>query len=244
MTYEDHLLGAEANAWPLSTSIPWDQIDRGVAASERELLDALSRAAVIEGYLPVFIPRLMQMLWDDVDATAVLSMELYDGLKHYTALRRYLEVVGYAPGKKSDETLVSARARTIDLQYDKREILRHLTNFMCSELFAAHFFQRLSRQTAEPVLRRLLSYMARDEFRHSAGAADLIQKRIDADPTAAEEVLATAENFRHYGNDVVEVPVAEKNDFEAILALNRRVRLLCGVAPTDHLKEALRDGDQ
>jgi hypothetical protein len=53
--------------------------------------------------------------------------------------------------------------------------------------------------------------------------------------------LAAAENFRHYGNDVVEVPVAEENDFDSILAVNRKVRQVCGMAPTDHLKEAIRN---
>ena len=57
-------------------------------------------------------------------------------------------------------------------------------------------------------------------------------------------MLAAAERFRHYGSDVVEVPVAEENDFEAIMALNRKVRQLCGLAPTDHLKEAIHDGDR
>lgn len=58
----------------------------------------------------------------------------------------------------------------------------------------------------------------------------------------AERILAAAESFRHYGNDVATVPVAEQNDFEAILAVNRKVRQVCGIAPTDHLKEAMRDG--
>jgi hypothetical protein len=84
---------------------------------------------------------------------------------------------------------------------------------------------------------------SRDELRHSAGAGDLLRKRVAADPSAAGRILAAAENFRHYGNDIVEVPVAEQNDFEAILAVNRKVRQVCGIAPTDHLKEAMRDGE-
>jgi rubrerythrin len=113
---------------------------------------------------------------------------------------------------------------------------------MCSELFAAHFFRRLSEQTKEPVLRELLQNMSRDEHRHSAGAAALLKKRIDADDSVAAEVLTAAENFRHYGSDVVEVPVVEENDFVAVMAMNRKVRQLCGLAPTEHLKEELTHG--
>jgi len=244
MIYEEHLRATEANAWPLDTAIDWQQINRAVAASERGILAALYDAALIEGYLPVFAPRLMQLVWDDVDATAVLSMELYEGLRHYTALKRYLDLVGFAPAAASEAALVAARERARRLTLAPEDVLAHLTNFMCSELFAAYFFLRLSRQTREPVLRQLLTHMARDEFRHAASAGDVLKKRIDADPGAAAQVLAAAEHFRHYGSDVVDVPVAEDNDFEAVLAMNRKIRHLCGLAPTDHLREAMTHADQ
>jgi hypothetical protein len=93
------------------------------------------------------------------------------------------------------------------------------------------------------VLRTLLGYRARDEFRHGASAGDVLKQRIDRDPAAAADVLAAAEHFRHYGSDVVDVPLAEENDFEAIMAVNRKIRLLCGMSPTDHLKESISGGD-
>ena len=241
MIYEQHLSAAERSAWPLDSSIPWDRIDRAAAASEPDILAALHDAALIEGYLPVFIPRLMRLVWDDVDATAVLSLELFEGLKHYTALKRYLERAGYPGAADLEERLVEARRGAVDLPYDRSDVLDHLTHFMCSELLAARFFLSLSRRTREPVLKKLLSAMARDEFRHTAAAGDLLRKRVEADPPAIERILAAAEGFRHYGNDVVEVPVAEQNDFEAILAVNRKVRQVCGIAPIEHLKEAMSD---
>jgi len=243
MIYEEHLAAAERNAWPLDTGIAWDEIDRVTAASEPDVLDALHDAALIEGYLPVFVPRLMRLLWDDVDATAVLSMELFEGLKHFTALTRYLDRVGFQREEDSAATLVAARERSRSLRYEERDLIAHLTNFMASELFAAYFFLRISRRTREPVLRELLGYMARDEFRHSASAGDVLKKRVDRDSALVQQVLAAAERFRHYGSDVVEVPVAEENDFEAIMAVNRKIRLLCGLAPTDHLKESIPGGD-
>ena len=243
MIYEAHLRATEENAWPLDTSVAWDAIDLDVARTERELHEALHDAALIEGYLPVYAARLMQLLWDDVDATAVLSMELYEGLKHFTALARYLDRVGFQRKEDSEATLVAAREKALSLEYDQARLIAHLTNFMCSELFAAYFFLRISRRTNEPVLRELLGYMARDEFRHSASAGDVLKKRIDRDPGVTTQVLAAAEHFRHYGSDVVDVPVAEENDFEAIMAVNRKIRLLCGLAPTEHLKESIPGGD-
>ena len=243
MIYESHLRATEENAWPLDTTIAWDAIDLGVASAERELHQSLHDAALIEGYLPVYAARLMQLLWNDIDATAVLSMELYEGLKHFTALTRYLDRVGFQREAVSAAALVAARERALAIEYREADLIAHLTNFMCSELFAAYFFLRISRRTNEPVLRDLLGYMARDEFRHSASAGDVLRKRIDASPDVVAQVLTAAERFRHYGSDVVDVPVAEENDFEAIMAVNRKIRLVCGLAPTEHLKESIPNGD-
>ena len=241
MMYEDHLRAAEAASWSLE-SIRWGEIDRAGARKETSILTSLRDAAMIEGYLPTFAPRLMLLLWDDVDATAILSLELYEGLKHYTALRRYLEVVGDASIQATEPALVRARAGTADISYERDSAITYLTHFMCSELFAAHFFRRLAEQTREPVLAELLDYMSRDELRHSAGAGALLKKRVDANPAAVDEVLRAAENFRHYGSDVVEIPLAEQNDFDAIMAMNRKIRQLCGLAPTEHYMEELTNG--
>ena len=242
MIYEEHLRAAEAAAWSVETSIPWERIDKDLARSEPEILAALHDAALIEGYLPVFAPRLMRLLWDDIDATAILSLELYEGLKHYTALKRYLDTVGFAQARVSESTLVAARTKAADITYSPELVATYLTHFMCSELFAAHFFRRLGERTREPVLRGLLAYLTRDELRHSAAGAALLKQRLAIDPSLATEVLLAAENFRHYGSDVVDVPVAAENDFEAIMAMNRKVRQLCGLAPIEHLKEELTNG--
>ena len=241
MMYEEHLRASEAAAWSLE-SIHWADIDTASAQRETEILKSLRDAAMIEGYLPTFAPRLMLLLWDDVDATAILSLELYEGLKHYTALRRYLETVDEASIQATESSLVKARAGTADITYERDAVVTYLTHFMCSELFAAHFFRRLAAQTTEPVLADLLGYMSRDELRHSAAAGALLKKRIDANPEAVGEVLKAAENFRHYGSDVVEIPLAEQNDFEAIMAMNRKIRQLCGLAPTEHYMEELTNG--
>ena len=104
------------------------------------------------------------------------------------------------------------------------------------------FFRRLAEQTREPVLAELLGYMSRDELRHSAGAGALLKKRVAANATVANEIISAAENFRHYGSDVVDIPLAEENDFEAIMAMNRKIRQLCGLAPTEHLEEEFSNG--
>ena len=236
MIYEAHLAAAEAGAWALDGSIAWDRIDLGIARDEQEIHAALHDASLIEGYLPVFASRLLPLVWDDVDATAVLSLELYEGLKHYTALKRYLDRVGFQAATDSEAGLVVARERALSREYLPTQVTAHLTNFTCSELFAAYFFLRFARRTNEPVLRELLGYMSRDEFRHAAAAGDVLRQRVARDPEEVDRVLEAAKQFRHYGSDVVDVPVAEANDFEAIMAMNRKIRWICGLAVTEHLE--------
>lgn len=241
MIYEEHLRAAESSAWTIE-SIRWGAIDHRIARDETEIQVSLRDAAMIEGYLPTFAPRLMLLLWDDVDATAILSLELYEGLKHYTALRRYLDIVGDQSTRSSERELVEARGRTGSIRYERDSAITYLTHFMCSELFAAHFFRRIADQTREPVLAELMEYMTRDELRHSAGAGALLKKRVNADPGVIPEIISASENFRHYGSDVVEIPLAEQNDFEAIMAMNRKIRQLCGLSPTEHLMEEIGNG--
>jgi hypothetical protein len=111
---------------------------------------------------------------------------------------------------------------------------------MVSEHFAAYFFLRLSRQAQEPVLKEISGFIAKDEFRHTQFAFDLLDARVKADPSRAASVLRAAGDFRHVGADVVAaVPISEKNDLPAILTLNRRIRRLCGVSLADHARDGL-----
>lgn len=237
MIYESHLHAAEEALWPLERSVQWDQIDSDAAARERDIHQALHDAALIEGYLPMYASRLLALLWDDVEATAVLSVELFEGLRHYTALKRYLDLVGFQSARDSDARLAEARAAASRAVYDAGHVAEHLTNFMGSELFAAYFFHRLAARTREPVLAHLLRLMSADEHRHATAAAAVLEGRILSDSSLSPRVVAAARAFRHYGSDVVAVPLAEENDFEAIAAFRRKVDLICraeaSAAPPD-----------
>lgn len=227
--YETHLKAAESAFWPLEESVEWSAIDLDIARGEATLHRALHDAALIEGYLPVYAAGLLRALADDVDATAMVSIELFEGLRHYTALKRYLERVGFQSGASADAGLATARTRATIPDYAAGQILEQLTHFMGSELFASYFFLRMAERTREPVLGALLRRMSADELRHAAAAGAVLEARVRGRAEARERVLAAARAFRHYGSDIVDVPVSEENDFEAIAAFHRRVRLICGV---------------
>jgi hypothetical protein len=237
--YVRHARAADRGRWSVELDIRWRDIDPAVALADSELLAHLRDAALIEAYHPVNLQRLLAETWDDVDAGVVFSLELYEGFKHFHALRTYLDVVAYEPALTNGDIIEMRRAaRAADEgSYD---LVERLVEFMLSEHLASYFFRRLGERAREPVLAELLSFIAADEVRHAQSASDLLEKRIAADPSLARRVLEAATSFHHFGERAIgEVPVALPGDPLAIRSFARRVERLCGVRLVDHLKEAL-----
>ena len=239
--YEDYLTTAELQRWILDVEVGWDRVDPALARSQPDLLDQLRDAALIESYFPVYTTAIMRAFWDQVDVTAVFSIQLYESYKHFHALNRYLELVGHRPIEDSE----IVELRRPNARFDVTDPISELARYMIGEHFAAYFFLRVSRQAKEPVAAELAGYISRDEFRHTQFAADLLEPRVRDDEAAKRRVLETGLNFRHFGHDAIgSVPIAEKNDLAAILTLNRRIKRLCGTSLAEHAKEALHDRER
>jgi len=238
--YDEYLTQAELQRWILDTEVAWGRIDTALALAQTELLDQVHDSALIESYFPVYTTRLIRALWNDLDATAVFSIQLYESYKHFYVLNRYLGIVGYRP--IGEEELLEVRRRNLDTVVDDPN--GELSRYMVSEHFAAYFFLRLSRQAREPVLAQIAGFIAKDEFRHTQFAFDLLDARLKQDPSRRDSVLAAASAFRHVGADVVDtVPVSEKNDLPAILTLNRKIKRLCGVSLADFARDGMHATD-
>lgn len=231
---------ADRGAWSVERDIMWSNIDRERAHARPDVLAALRDAALIESYHPVNLARLMRAMWDDVDASVVFSIELYEGFKHFHALRWYLDVVGYAPAITDDE-LVEIRRAQAEVEVSRDEIIERLVEFMLSEHLAHYFFRRLGERTDDAVLSDLLERIAADEVRHAQSASDLIARRIATDESLIPRVLDAALNFHHFGEQAIgTVPVAQPGDPVAIQTFARRIERLCGVRLVDHIKQGFR----
>jgi hypothetical protein len=223
--YGDYLSTAEAQRWNLDLDIPWDDIDVPVARGQTALLDRLRDSALIESFFPIFTCRAMDLLWDDASATAVFSVQLYESYKHFHVFNQYLGRIAYRPIE--DDEIVAIRRRNINLRYEDATAL--LTRYMMSEHFAAFHFLKDAKQADEPVLRRILTLVGRDELRHAQFACDLIAQRIQHNPSEADKVHDAAGRFRHIGLHVVSaMPIAEKNEFAAIVTLGHKILRLTG----------------
>ena len=230
---------AERGAWSIDRDVAWHAVDRERALAQPDILAALRSAALIESFHPVNLARFLRALWDDVDGCAAVGLEMYEGFKHFHALRMYLDIVRFEPAI-TDEELVELRRGSAANDFDSSEVLEHLVEFMLSEHLAAYFFRRLSERAQEPVLAELLRYIAADEVRHAQSASDLIAKRLAQDPSLADRVLEAAVSFHHYGEEAIgEVPVAMPGDPIAIRTFAERIERLCGRRLVDHLKTTL-----
>ncbi|HUG39526.1 MAG TPA: hypothetical protein VMM12_03520 [Longimicrobiales bacterium] len=236
--YERHAAAADRGGWSVERDVRWREIDPALAHARPDILAALRDAAIIESFHPVNLCRLIRLCREDVDAGVVFSLEMYEGFKHFHALRLYLDAVGHEPAITDDELATVRRHAPDDV--DPTEVVPRLVEFMLSEHLAAYFFRRLGERAREPVLAELLDWIAADEVRHAQSASDLLEKRIRAEPAVIPAVLDAAAGFRHYGAEAVgEVPVAMAGDDLAIRTFARRVERLCGVRLVDHLKSTL-----
>lgn len=230
---------ADRGAWSVERDIAWYAIDRRRAFERPEILASLRDAALIESYHPVNLARLLKATWDDVDASVVFSLELYEGFKHFHALRWYLDVIRYDPSI-TDAELVELRRGQENVEVGEEDLIERLVEFMLSEHLAHYFFRRLGEQATEPVLAHLLSKISADEVRHAQSASDLIAKRIEADRSVIPRVLEAARHFHHFGEQAIgTVPVAQPGDPIAIQTFARRIERLCGVRLVDHIKSGL-----
>jgi hypothetical protein len=237
--YARHASAADRGGWSVERDIRWADIDCARAHSQPETLAALRDAAIIESYHPINLARLLRLTADDLDAGVAFSLELYEGFKHFHALRAYLDIVGYQPAI-TDETLLAARRAAPQDEPAAGELIERLVTFMLSEHLASYFFRRLGERAAEPVLAELLALIAADEVRHAQSASDLIAKRIAADPTVIPQVLDAAYGFHHFGEEVVgAVPVAQPGDPIAIRTFVGRIERLCNIRLVDHIKASL-----
>src|SRR5687768_2028523 len=177
MIYDEYLTQAELQRWILDADVSWPDIDPTLARTQPDVLEQVRDSALIESYFPVYTTRLMRAFWDQLDVTSVFSVQLYESYKHFYVLNRYLEIVDAHP--IADEELIEVRRRNLDTAID--DPIRELARYMISEHFAAYFFLRLARQAAEPVLAQIAGYIAKDEFRHTQFAFDLLDVRLKQD---------------------------------------------------------------
>lgn len=219
--------------------VDWDAIDVSRAQEERELLGLLREACLVESYFPHHMAELTRLLFDDLEATAIFTIEAFEAYGHFYLLRRYLEHVDGEP--PTDDEIVALRcAREGSPPTDA---VSELVNFMGTEMFAADFFEAIAERTDEPVLRRMLTRFAREEHVHSDFAGELLRRMVADDPTVASRVEEAALDFTHVGRYVLpELSRVRDDNVALIQRFNRGIAEVTGRLPSEAAADPEAEG--
>jgi len=155
----------------------------------------------------------------------------YDEERHARALTRYQEVSEMADPRQLRLELAAEGRKHFDLPY--LEPVAAFAYTMLQEKATQLFYQQFRGVVREPLLRDLLLRLSRDEARHFAFYAHLVDEYLSRDPEAAaphlKEVLRTFRmpladtlpRYRRWSAEVAET--AGYDHTEAYLALERLV---------------------
>lgn len=226
----------------------WSIADLDWAAIRPDMLTDADRSAVrfltyIEDHLPGYLGWLLRTFpvdGSELDTPAVaLHREYfrffvswaYDEERHARVLTRYQEASQMADPRELRLELAAEGRKHFDLPYT--EPVAAFTYTMLQEKATQLFYQLFRNVVREPLLRDLLLHLSRDEARHFAFYAHLVEEYLRRDPEAAaphlKEVLRTfrmplADTLPRYRRWSAEVAgTAGYDHTEAYLALERLV---------------------
>lgn len=237
MIFDAYFKTTEKLRWRLEDDIPWKSIDHKKARKQGDIIKILRDATLIESFAPISHMRMLEVHWDDIDVSGVLSIQLFEEYKHYHVLKKYLDAIGEVI---TEEEILEKRHKNKNAPEDQSDPITQLAKYFMSEHFTGHFYIGLVQRAKEPVLKKILKFIAGDEFRHSQLYYDLLKDKVKTDPGAAHKILEFSLNFEHFGAEVVdEVPISQKNDFKAIISFARKIEQLTGKSPQEYIREKM-----
>jgi hypothetical protein len=171
-----------------------------------------------------------------------------DEERHASALTRYQEAADIATPEALRLELAEEGRKHFDQPYT--EPLECFTYTLIQEKATQLFYRRFRAMVSEPVLRDLLTRLARDEARHFGLYANLVEAYVRRDPSAAaphlKQVLRTfrmplADTLPRYRRWSLEVANATGYDHtEAYSALGRLVDRYANAPGEADLNELLK----
>ncbi|OHV45833.1 acyl-ACP desaturase [Pseudofrankia sp. BMG5.36] len=196
-----HRAAPSARRWDVESSIAWEVADAGRLTDGQA--SAVQFITLIEDHLPGYIGVYERAfpLDEDVDLeTFIHNRELYHftirwGFEedtHARALFRYQVASGLAdPASLRRELAVEGR-KPFELPHDHAVSL--LAYALVQEKATQIYYQQLRAVVGDPVLADVLGYLARDEARHFAFLADVVERYLrlygDAVVEPIREVVA------------------------------------------------------
>jgi hypothetical protein len=221
--YTRHAAAVDRGGWSLVSDVRWGDIDSARARSQQDVLARVRWAALELSARGARTARMLNRLAGEPHASAALTLDLWDGLKHFHALRSYLDTVDFTP-RITDEELAAVRLPA-DEDMESRSEAALLLEVLLIQHLAGTRLRYVGSVSDEPVLSELAALMAGDEARHAQITTDLLRLRLREGLVTPANLLEETARFRRIR------PGGEESAFNgddlAMQTYFRRVEALC-----------------
>lgn len=180
--------------------VMWELGDIDFSAIQSELLtdnevQAVRGAMLVESHNPVYTNFLLDFFRHDHEMAAFVVTWSYEELKHYMALRAYLEASGRVDIDEMEAELAQTRAGNLQLEEEGLTPLQFEAYAMLQEQITGSYYKRFSESAQEPVLKGMLSIIGKDEYRHCQWYLEKAKQALMKDPRRVGEVVEVLSRF-------------------------------------------------
>ncbi|MEK7215345.1 MAG: acyl-ACP desaturase [Chloroflexota bacterium] len=158
-------------------------------------VQAVRGVMLVESHNPVYTNFLLDYFRNDHEMAAFVVTWSYEELKHYMALRAYLEASGRVDIDEMEAELAQTRAGNLQREEKDFTPLQFEAYAMLQEQITGSYYKRFSASAKEPVLKDLLSVIGKDEYRHSQWYLEKGKQALMKDPRRVGEVVEVLSHF-------------------------------------------------
>ena len=171
-------------------------------------IDAIRAAMLVESHHPVYEQYLLEYFRHDHEMTSFIVTWSYEEMKHYAALRTYLEALDVVDSEDLGQELARTRSGEWGEEWHQEEqrftLVQSYTYTMLQEQVTGLFYKRFAGVAQEPVLKELLLLIGKDEYRHCQYYLEKGQEALSQDRHLMEEVDDVLLHFQMPGPTFVE----------------------------------------
>ena len=180
--------------------VMWDLGAIDFSRIESDLLtdtevQAVRGVMLVESHNPVYTNLLLDYFRHDHEMAAFVVLWSYEELKHYLALRAYLEASGRVNITELEQELEQTRAGSLARDEKDFTPLQFEAYAMLQEQITGSYYKRFAAAVKEPVLKDILSMLGKDEYRHSQWYLDKGKQALMKDPRRLGEVVEVLTHF-------------------------------------------------
>lgn len=177
--YDEVYFKLERIRWNMETDVPWDQIDRSLIT--REELEHVRLNALTELSALYAEEMFIRDFYHDTDFCQFMSVWYFEEMKHFLVLKEYLKRFDMAP---TEEEMSKLR-----ITFEPADWRDTLAMHFVGEQRLGMWYTAWGHAMREPVLKKIYSLLAADEFRHANVYFRYMMRAVQKDPANLKRFL-------------------------------------------------------